>query len=288
MKIAVVIPCRNSASTLGGTLEALAAGIRRPDELLVVDGQSDDDTRSVAEGFGVRSVSNPLCHAAAGRQLGVESTCAEIVAFTDSDCLPAIDWLSRIEESFTNNQEISAVGGPINLSDPVSRVQAYCAETFESIMQFPKTPTVLPGKQMPGTLPGANGAYRRTALSEVGGFRMEFSNHAEEIDLQWRLVDDGKKVLFDPDLLVEHLGYPLSVKELIRTNVRYGFASTKLAKYHLGWRVDVAIIAALTRSSVDLISPWRKIPNADLSVLQLAAFQVGKIISSIRYGTVNI
>lgn len=66
MKISVVIPARNSARTVGATIEALLAGERQPDEIIVVDGCSIDDTVAVAERHGARVVMNNKKHAAAG------------------------------------------------------------------------------------------------------------------------------------------------------------------------------------------------------------------------------
>jgi len=288
MKLAVVIPCRNSAATLGKTLTAIVTGDRKPDELWIIDGLSEDNTRQIATSAGARVLSNPKRHAAAARQIGAQSTKADIVAYTDSDCIPSPDWLSRIEKQFREHPELGGLGGPVHLTRPVSRVQAYSAATFEAIMNFPATEQLLPGKQMRGTLPGANGAYRSEILHTVGGFREQFTNHAEEIDLQWRLVEAGYKILFDPTIIVEHLGYPSTKRQLIRTNYSYGFASTKLAKHHLGWRVDGTLARALLRSTADILLPWRNSRDADLRMLQLGAFQIGKIVSSIRYGTLNL
>ena len=54
MKVSVVIPAYNAARTIGAVLDALAGQDAPPDEVIVVDDGSTDDTASSAEGRGAR------------------------------------------------------------------------------------------------------------------------------------------------------------------------------------------------------------------------------------------
>jgi cellulose synthase/poly-beta-1,6-N-acetylglucosamine synthase-like glycosyltransferase len=227
MRYSVVIPSRNSARTVGATLDTLLDGQRLPDEILVIDGLSEDHTVEVARQRGARIVVNMKRHVAAARQLGVMSAVGDVVAFTDSDCLPAKDWLQGIASRFEEDPRLDGVGGKVVLTTPCNEIQRYSAHVFETIMRFPEEETLVTRKGMAGSFAGANCAYRRTAILAVGGFREEFTNHAEEIDLFWRLIDNGAKLLFDPALRVEHLEYPDTLTSLVKTNFNYGFASTR-------------------------------------------------------------
>ncbi|MFL5385033.1 MAG: glycosyltransferase [Longimicrobiaceae bacterium] len=286
-KLTVVVPARNAAATLPLTLRALAGGERPPDEVLVADGGSRDGTRTVAERFGARVVDNPRRHAAGARQAGTLAARGEVVAFTDADCIPAPDWLARVERRMDADPELAGVGGRVTLAAPRNRVQAYGAHVFESIMQFADEPVWAAAREMRGSLPGANCAYRRAAVLDVGGFRDEFSNYAEEIDLAWRLLDTGARVLYDPAILVEHLGYPATRRALLRANFRFGIASTKLARHHIrrariDWMVYRRLLGSIGRLALGR-EEWGVLP-----ALQSAGFAAGKIYSSIREGIVNL
>lgn len=286
--ISLVIPTRNSAATLAQTLDAVLAGDRLPDEILVVDGCSDDDTPAIAAARGVRLVVNDKRHVAAARQLGLEQARFPVVAYTDSDCLPQRDWLALVADRMAADPELAGVGGRVILPRPTTRVQAYSASVFERIMQFPDAPTLIATRGMRGAFPGANCAFRQDAARRGGGFRDFFSNHAEEIDLLWRLVAAGAKLLFDPALVVTHLGYADTPRRLVRANFNYGIASTKLAKAHIGRQVDGSLYRLLGRSLVAAANPWSDDEWADVRALQVGAFITGKLYASIRYRTINL
>lgn len=288
MHFSVVIPARNSAKTLAATLAALQSGERQPDEILVVDGCSSDPTATIALCYGARVVDNPKRHVAAARQIGTEAARSEVVAFTDSDCRPAADWLSRLAAHFEADPELAGVGGTIVLTQPRTTIQAYSAHVFESIMRFPEEPTLVTRKGMQGSFAGANCAYRRDAIMAVGGFREMFTNHAEEIDLFWRLVDRKARLLFDPAIAVEHLEYADTLKLLIRANFNYGIASTKLAKQHIGWQVDLKLYWLVLRSLACALCPSCHDRWAMLRLVQLISFITGKLCASIRLRTINI
>jgi glycosyltransferase involved in cell wall biosynthesis len=288
MNISVVIPARNSAWTIQSTIEAILAGSRQPDELIVVDGESDDETATITSRLGARVVPNPKRHVAAARQLGVETSSSPVVAFTDSDCLPDRDWLRLIGERFEADGKLVGVGGRVILPQPTTRVQAYSATVFENIMSFPTEPVFVTSRGMRGSFPGANCAFSRNAVLSVGGFLDFFSNHAEEVDLLWRLVAHQSRLLFDPAIVVTHLGYPDTYRKMVRANFHYGIASTKLAKRHIGRQIDGQLYRILQHNLVCAVNPMCQDQWAGLRALQISAFIVGKLYASVRYRTINI
>lgn len=288
MSISVVIPARNSANSIGDTIEAVLAGNRQPDELIVIDGESDDETASIASRLGAHIVTNPKRHVAAARQLGVECSTSPIIAFTDSDCIPDPDWLRLIALHFDADPELVGVGGQVILPQPITRVQAYSATVFQAIMNFPTEPVLVTSKGMRGSFPGANCAFRKEVVLAAGGFLDFFSNHAEEVDLLWRLVARQSRLLFDPAIVVIHLGYPDTYNRMMRTNFNYGIASTKLAKRHIGHQIDGQLYGVLARSLMCTINPACRDEWAGMRTLQIGAFLLGKLYASIRYRTVNI
>lgn len=288
MSISVIIPALNSAATLLDTLQAIWSGTRKPDELIVVDGGSTDATISLARDHGAQVVHNAAKHAARARQLGVEQATGDIIAFTDSDCIPATNWLEQIYRCYHEYKGAAGVGGRVVLSQPLNEIQAYSAGVFEAIMNFPETPTAVTKLGMRGTFPGANCSFTRDSILAVGGFSDYFANHAEEVDLFWRLLKQGALLIFDPRIVVEHVGYPGSIRKLLKTNFRYGISSTKLAKVHLGNRIDVALYSSFIDRLVKVINPCRHDKTDFWATLQLGSFIWGKVYASLKLGVINL
>src|SRR5687768_1929723 len=94
--VSVVVPVRDGADVLGACLDALAAqhGVRA--EIVVVDNGSTDGTGAIARAHpavtAVVTEVRPGSYAA--RNGGIAATRAEVLAFTDADCVPEPGWLA--------------------------------------------------------------------------------------------------------------------------------------------------------------------------------------------------
>ena len=93
MRISVVIPCYNGRQVLPYCLDALRQQTQQPEEIIVVDSSSDGTDELVRENYPeVR-----LIHLAqqtmpgAGRNLGLRESRSEVVVFTDTDAVPALE-----------------------------------------------------------------------------------------------------------------------------------------------------------------------------------------------------
>jgi glycosyltransferase involved in cell wall biosynthesis len=289
-KITVVLPARNADSTIMQTLEAIKKGTSQPDEILVVDGCSTDRTREYCQQLSIPVIQNTKLHAASARRLGIENASHQIIAFTDSDCIPSADWLERIKDHFTSDPELDGLGGRVTLTKPQTRVQAFSAHVFESIKSFPKEAVQISTKGVAGlSFAGANCAFRKDKIIAVGNFRDQFSNHGEEVDLLWRLVDAKANLVFDPLLCVEHLGYPDTINKLIHTSFRNGTTSTLLTKYHnRSPRIDWFLYKKWLHSLFSLLNPWDNNPWSSLLLLELTIFITAKWFTSLREGTINL
>ena len=85
--LSVIIPTLNEAACIAATLRSVAQG--QPDEILVVDGGSVDETLGIAGSFGAQTISSPPGRA---RQMnhGAASARGEILLFVHADTeLPA-------------------------------------------------------------------------------------------------------------------------------------------------------------------------------------------------------
>ena len=99
--VSVIVPARDAAATLGGTLDALAAQELDDDlEVIVVDDGSGDATAAIAEAHPVATVVRQArAGPAAARNAGVAASRGALLAFTDADCRPQPGWLAAGSEA---------------------------------------------------------------------------------------------------------------------------------------------------------------------------------------------
>lgn len=110
-RISVVIPSLNDAGMLRHCLAALARQTRRPDEIIVVDNDSTDDTVEVAASFGARVVTEPVRGVLRATAAGFDAASGEVIGRLDADSRPAPDWTARVEERFDADPTLSALTG---------------------------------------------------------------------------------------------------------------------------------------------------------------------------------
>ena len=108
MKTSICITIFNEEESIGGLLESLLAQTKKPDEIVIVDGGSTDETVKTIRNFQKKNRVIKLhvqkCKRARGRNLGVGLAKNNIIAITDADCVADKDWLGKIIAPFKNKK----------------------------------------------------------------------------------------------------------------------------------------------------------------------------------------
>jgi glycosyltransferase involved in cell wall biosynthesis len=208
MDISLIICTRNRHQQLARCLEAVRRiTFERPWELIIVDNGSTDETAAVVRDFiktaaDVRVIYlfEPTLGKSHGLNTAIETSSAQILAFTDDDCYPAPDFLSQVWSAF-DDPATGYIGGRIMLHDPAD----YPITIYESM-----TPCTFPARSFvsAGCIQGANMAFRRRILVDIGGFDPLFGPGtplvAEEIDVVGRVSAMGWKGEYHPEVVVRH------------------------------------------------------------------------------------
>jgi glycosyltransferase involved in cell wall biosynthesis len=225
-KVSVVVCSYNGAATLRGCLEALQK-VDYPDfEVILVDDGSKDSTQSIAAEFPlVKNILQPNRGLSAARNVGLQAATGEIVAYTDSDCMPDSDWLYFLVSTLLHSS-YAAVGGP-NLNPPAT------GAIPAAVAACPGAPThVLLSDTEAEHIPGCNMAYWKSVLEEIGGFDPEFRTAGDDVDLCWRLMQAGHRVGFSPSALVWH-HRRFTMQAYFRQQKGYGEAEAMLRFKHM-------------------------------------------------------
>jgi len=95
MKVSVVIPAYNAAAFITRCLQSVFAQTLKPEEVIVVDDGSTDNTAALARDLGARVLSEPNCGTAAARNKGIGNASGEWIGLLDADDMWAPAKLER-------------------------------------------------------------------------------------------------------------------------------------------------------------------------------------------------
>lgn len=208
MDVSLIIATRDRCQQLARCLESIhSIAFARSWELIIVDNGSVDRTAAIAENFissasaPVRYVFEPKPGLANAHNAGVEIARGEILAFTDDDCYPAPDFLTEVWSAF-EDPSVGYIVGRVLLHDPTD----HPITIYESTV-----PITFPGRSFIPVwsgIQGANMAFRRSVLLDIGGFDPLFGPGAlvygDDIDAVGRACANGWKGLYRPEVVIRH------------------------------------------------------------------------------------
>ncbi len=223
MLISIVIPAFNAEKTLPACLEACLSQTHPETEIIVVDDGSSDRTAALAGEYPeIKLFRQSNAGPAAARNHGAKMARGDIVAFTDSDCVPRRDWLEKLLAGFDDN--VAGVGGSYDIQNP----QCLLARLVQAEIEARHAQMT----ESADFLGSFNVAYRRCAFESVNGFDESFRQASgEDNDLAYRLHDAGWRLYFCPTAVVGHW-HPTHLPGYLRTQTRHGFWRAKLYSMH--------------------------------------------------------
>ncbi len=221
--VSVVVPTVGLTDTLVSTVRAILAGRYRTIEVIVVDNRPTGaptvrDAIAALADERVRVIDEPARGASNARNAGLAASCGEIVAFADDDVRCDRNWLAAIVGVLSADPTLGCVTGPI-LPDAIETIAQARIEQFGghsngfTRRDFGPRPGPDDSALYPyaaGVLgSGANAAFRRRVLDEIGGFDPTLgpgtpTASGEDLDLLARVVLAGHSLTYAPDPIVFH------------------------------------------------------------------------------------
>ena len=196
IKISIITPCYNRANELVFLLESLADQIIEKNlfELIICDDGSTDSTSNLINNwqkknfFKIKYLKQENKGPGAARNLGLENSDGELVAFIDSDCEADINWLDTIYKSYKKNN-FDACGGPDGSKDNFTILQKAIDYSMTSFF----TTGGMRGhsKKMIATFyPRThNMAVKKSLYQKIGGFGN--LRHGQDIEFSNRMIRSG-------------------------------------------------------------------------------------------------
>ena len=223
LSVSVVVPTRNRPAHAA----ACAASILAVDgfvDLTFVD-QSDDrateEALSKIDDRRLRYVRTATRGVTNGRNIGMDSSEGDIIAFTDDDCRVRPDWIQRIVEVFADEQ-VAVVCGRVCVPPEIQHL-GY-AEGFEPHVRVWQGHYPPLGRDWGIT---ANFSIRRSVLPRVGPFDPMLGAGAPlrsggEPDFLFRVLRSGFKVINAGEVVVDHFGIRKPGHEFKNLIIGYG------------------------------------------------------------------
>lgn len=216
MKIAAIIPTYQRPQDLERCLEAFKKQLRPADEILVT--MRDTDTKTAdffksydTEHLPLKVLTVNVPGVVAAMNCGLEASAGDIIAFTDDDAAPHVDWLQRIEAYFSSDERLGGLGG---------RDWQYVGtklkeEGERKIVGQMRWNGLVIGNHHLGVgepqevfvLKGVNMSFRRTAIADLRFDERMRGTGAQvhfELAFSLSLKRAGWKILFDPKVAVDH------------------------------------------------------------------------------------
>jgi glycosyltransferase involved in cell wall biosynthesis len=218
VKYSVIVPAYNSASSIRKCLSSIMEqSLSREDyEIIVVDDGSTDTTGSIIMEFQVKHLCQPNSGPAKARNYGAREAAGNIIIFTDSDCVPAFNWIEEMVKPF-KSPDIIAVKGAYRTS------QRSLTARFAQI-EFEERFEILRKAESIDMVDTYSAAFRRDIFWQYGGFDESFPvANNEDTDLSYKLSLTGQRMVFNPDAIVFHLRHPDTVFRYSRQKFWRGF-----------------------------------------------------------------
>jgi len=206
-KISVIIPTLNAASTLPKLLNSLYSQTRQPDEIIIVDSESDDDTCMITTQYNrviLIKIKRKEFNHGATRKLAVNRSNGDYILFTTQDALPANNnYIENIIRPFTKDNEIVVAGGRQIAWPKSSAIQVHVRNFNYPSSAWVRSSADLKKYGMKTFfLSDVCSAYRRDIYDRFGGH--DTTIFGEDMLFAAKIINAGYKMAYVPSAIVYH------------------------------------------------------------------------------------
>ncbi len=194
--ISLIATVLNEGDNIRQLFDSIKRGTRLPDEIVIVDGGSSDDTLAIMDGYAaelpLRLFVEPGCNISQGRNRAIAEARGDIIAVTDAGVRLDENWLEAITRPLLAEPALDVVGG-FFVADPQT--------AFETALGAATLPLA---DEIDGAsfLPSSRSiAFRKAAAEGVSAYP-DWLDFCEDLVFDLRLRAGGGAFALEPDALV--------------------------------------------------------------------------------------
>jgi glycosyltransferase involved in cell wall biosynthesis len=218
MKITFIATVLNEAENIKIFLDSILSQTEKPDEVIIIDGNSSDSTNKTLKDFSVKFKKLNIKYLtgvvpgnrAMGRNKAIELSSCDLIVCSDAGCILDKDWVKNITRPFKNKNADVVAGYYKGLAGSMFQK---CLIPYVLVMPD----RVDPYKFLPAT---RSMAFTKNIWKKVHGFPEKYSNNEDYVFAR-KLREIGAKIIFVNDALV----YWMPVRNLAQAyNMFFRFA----------------------------------------------------------------
>jgi len=222
----IVVAAYNAEQTIRRCLEALLA-LDYPDyEIIVVDNNSTDATRSVAEEVAEEAarrvviLHEPRPGWPAARNRAWHFSKAPLVANIDADCFAEKDWLRRLVEALLAEETAGCAVGRTKVEPGKTLAQRhYAADDPFNIEKYVYRTERAGGRPCPWG--GGNNCFRREVFEAIGGYDDATYTSGADREYHRRMEEQTPyRTIYVPEAVIWHAARG-SLAEFFRVSAKY-------------------------------------------------------------------
>lgn len=198
--VSVIIPAFNAEKTITSCLASLInQDYKGETEIIVIDDGSTDSTPDIVSKYeGVKLIRQKNAGPASARNAGASAAKGDIILFTDSDCVPAPDWITEMLTPFHENRDVAGVKGIYKTH------QRELTARFVQLEYEDKYDYMLKERYI-DFIDTYSAGFKKSVFLEMKGYDTDFPVAcAEDVELSYRLSNKGYKMVFNPKAIVYH------------------------------------------------------------------------------------
>jgi len=207
-KVDLVMWTKNGAETLPFVLKRISKVIpsKAVNKCIIVDDQSTDSTREIAESFGWTVIFNEGKGISDGANTALKHVTSEYFISFEQDLLLAYDWWEKIPP-YLENPKVAAASGMRFADKPkgVGKLQQYVAKKYRGEAQLApwlrarEAAAFTLGKTLDNTI------YKTKVIKNIGGFPKLQVNAGVDTILAYKVEQAGYQWIVDYNVQSTHL-----------------------------------------------------------------------------------